>query len=286
VGEFQIPVLRQTVSSPPYFMKHSFLFLALSIMTFFCYGQTNDDNAFISNSYDKKVVKENHIDTILVTIDFESKKTEQFYAFDKLGNLTYTVTFDETGNKTSESILRYNPQGQLISKKDKEEMIDDNTSYFYNTNGLLERAVTKNKANETITVTYIYDKQKLVEETRKENTGKLITKYKYDTQDHLIDLTTLTIQGSDTKGTVAIHKSISYDSKGNKSSEDDTFFTKDTVVYQYDENNKLVVVQKGKDKARYSYNYKGLLIQKEITKFFFMDSPMTYTENYRYVARQ
>jgi uncharacterized protein RhaS with RHS repeats len=95
----------------------------------------------------------------------------------------------------------------------------------------------------------------------------------------------LALQGNDTKGTVAVHKSISYDSKGNKSLEEVTFFTKDTVVYQYDENNKLVVVQKGKDTERYSYNNKGLLIQKQITKFF-MDSPMTYTEKYRYVARQ
>ena len=254
-------------------------------MTFFCSGQTNDDNAFISNSYDKKAVKENYIDSISVTIDFANKKTERFYAFNKLGNLTYSVTIDDTGNKTSESMLKYNPQGQLISKKDKEEMIDDNTSYLYNTNGQLERAVTKNKASETITMTYIYDKQKLVEETRKESTGKLITKYKYDAQDRLTDLTTLTLQGSNSKGTVAIHKSIFYDSKGNKSFEEVTLFTKDTVVYHYDENNKLILVQKGKDTEKYSYNDKGLLIQKEITKFF-MDSPMTYTEKYSYVARQ
>jgi len=266
-------------------MKHSTLLLAVSILTLFCYGQANDDNAFIGNSYDKKIVKDNNIDTICVTIDFLDKKTERFYAFDKLGNLTYTVTFDETGNKTSESILKYNPQGQLVSKKDKEEMIDDNTSYFYNTNSQLERAVTKNKANETITETYIYDKQKLVEETRKENTGKLITKYRYDAQDRLIDLTTLTLQGNDTKGTVAIHKSISYDSKGNKSLEEVTFFTKDTVTYKYDENRKLILVQKEKDTEKYSYNDKGLLIQKDITKFF-IDSPMTYTEKYRYVTRQ
>ncbi len=254
-------------------------------MSFFCFGQTNDDNAFISNSYDNKIVKNNNIDTICVTIDFSDKKTERFYAFDKWGNLTYTVTLDEIGNRTSESNLKYNSHGQLISKKDKEEMIDDNTSYFYNTSGQLERAVTKNKAKETITTTYTYDKQKLIKETRKENTGKLITKYKYDTQDRLIDLTTLTLQGSDTKGAVAIHKTISYDSKGNKSLEEVTFFAKDSVVYKYDENNKLVLVKKGKDMEKYSYNNVGLLVQKEITKFF-MDSPMTYTEKYRYVVRQ
>ena len=158
-------------------MKHSALLLAISILTLFCYGQTNlfcygpanDDCAFSSNSYDKRVVKDNKIDTICVTIDISGNKTERFYAFDKMGNLIYTVTFDETGNKTSESILKYNPQEQLISKKDKEEMINDNTSYFYNTNGQLIKAVTKNKTNETIIVTYSYDQQKLVEETRKEN---------------------------------------------------------------------------------------------------------------------
>jgi YD repeat-containing protein len=266
-------------------MKHSFLLLSLSIMTLFCYGQTNDDNSLFSNSYDKKVVKDNNIDTICVVIDFSNKQTERFYAFDKLGNLTYTITFDETGNKTSESTLKYNSQGKLISKKDKEEMIDDSTSYFYNISGQLERAVTKNNANQTTTVTYTYDKQKLVEETRKENTGQLVTKYKYDTRDRLIELTTLTLQGNDTTGTVAVHKSISYDSKGNKSSEEATFFTKDTVVYQYNENNKLVVVQKGKDTERYYYNSRGLLTQKEITKFL-IDRPMTYTEKYRYVVRQ
>ena len=94
----------------------------------------------------------------------------------------------------------------------------------------------------------------------------------------------MTLQGNDTKGTVAIHKTISYDSKSNKSLEEVTFFTKDTIVYQYDNNNKLVLVQKGKDAEKYSYNNKGLLFQKEITKFI-MDSPMTYTESYRYVTR-
>jgi hypothetical protein len=266
-------------------MKHSILLLSLSIVTVCSFGQTNDDNAFITNSYNKKTIKDNNIDTISVIIDFSDKKTERFYAFDKSGNLTYTVTFDETGTKTSQSILKYNPEGQLFSKKDNEEMIDDSTTYFYNENGLLEKAVTKSKNKETVIVTYTYDKQKLVEETRKEKTGKLITKYKYDNQSRLVDLTTLTLQGNDTKGTVAIHKTISYDSKGNKSQEEIMFFTKDTVIYQYDENNKLALVQKGKDTEKYFYNDKGLLLQKEIVKFFF-DSPTTYSEKYRYVVRQ
>ena len=72
-----------------------------------------------SDEYDKKTIKENRIDTVCVTIDFSDKKIERFYAFDKLGNLIYTVTFDETGNKTSESILKYNSNGQLISKRIK-----------------------------------------------------------------------------------------------------------------------------------------------------------------------
>lgn len=266
-------------------MKHLSLILILSILTLFCNGQTNDDKAYFGNTYDKKVVKDYNIDTVCVVIDFYGKKTERFYAFDKVGNLTYTVTFDNTGNKTSESTLDYNPQGQLVSKKDAEEMINDNTSYLYNRNGQLERTVTKNKTNEIITTTYTYDKQKLVEETRKEHAGKLVTTYKYDTQDHLIDLTTLTIQGKDNKGTVAIHKSIFYDTKGNKALEEVTFITKDTVVYQYDENNKLLLVEKGKESERYSYDSIGLLIEKEITKFRIV-SPMTYTEKYRYVIRQ
>lgn len=266
-------------------MKHSILLLSLSIVTVCSFGQTNDDNAFIANSYNKKTIKDNNIDTIQVTIDLSGKKTKRIYTFDTSGNLTYTITFDEMGNKTSQSVLKYNPQGQLVSKKDNEEMIDDSTSYFYNKNGLLEKAVTKSKNKETVIVTYTYDKQKLVEETRKEKTGKLITKYKYDNQNRLVDLTTLTLQGNDTKGTVAIHKAISYDSKGNKSQEEIMFFTKDTVIYQYDENNKLVLVQKGKDTEKYFYNDKGLLLQKEIVKFFF-DSPTTYSEKYRYVVRQ
>jgi uncharacterized protein RhaS with RHS repeats len=274
-------------------MKHSALLLAILILTLFCYGQTNlfcygpanDDCSFILNSYDKKAIKDNKIDTIWVTINISEEKTERFYAFDKLGNLTYTVTSDETGNKTSESILKYNSQGQLISKKDKEEMTDDNTAYFYNTSNQLIKTVTKNKANETITVSYTYNKQKLIEETRKENTGKLITKYKYGAEGRLIDLMMLTLQGSDTKASVAMHKSVSYDSRGNKSLEEVTFLLKDTVVYQYDENNKLVSVQKGKDVAKYSYNNAGLLVQKEVTQFL-IDSPLTYTEKYRYVVRQ
>lgn len=274
-------------------MKHSVLFFAISILTLFshgqtnlfCYGPANDDCTFSMNSYDKKIIKDHKIDTVCVTIDFSGEKTERFYAFDKLGNLTYSVTFDETGNKTSESILKYNPQGQLISKKDKEEMIDDNTAYFYNTSNQLIKTVTKNKANESITVSYTYSKQKLVEEIRKESTGKLISKYKYDAQGRLIDFTLLTLKGSDTKGSVAMHKSTSYDSRGNKSLEEVTFFTKDTVVYQYDENNKLISVQKGKNEAKYFYNNAGLLVQKEITKFL-IDSPMAYTEKYRYVVRQ
>jgi len=254
-------------------------------MSVCCFGQTNDDNAFITNSFDKRAIKDNKIDTIYVTIDFSGKKTERLYAFDNFGNLTYTVTFNEKGNKTSQSILKYNSKGQLVSKEDNEEMIDDSTTYFYDANGILEKAVTENKNKETVMVTYTYDKQKLVEETRKEKTGKLITKYKYDNQSRLVDLTTLTLQGNDTKGTVAIHKTISYDGKGNKSQEEVTFFTKDTVVYQYDENNKLVLVQKGKDTEKYFYNDKGLLAQKDILKFL-IDTPMTYSEQYRYVVRQ
>lgn len=255
------------------------------MLTLFCHGQTNDDNAFFSNSYDKKIVRDNNIDTVCVVIDFSGKKTERFYAFDKFGNLTYTVTFDETGTKTSESILKYNSKEQLISKKDKEEMINDNTDYFYNASGQLEKAVTRNKDNEVITVIYSYDEQKLVEETRKERTGKLVTKYKYDKQNRLVDLTTLTLQGSDTKGTVAIHKTFSYDSNGNKSLEEVTFFTKDTVVYQYDEKNRLTLAQKSKDTEKYFYNNSGLLTQKDIVKFL-IDTPMNYSEKYRYVVRQ
>jgi hypothetical protein len=254
-------------------------------MTICCFGQTNDDKAFITNSYDKKTIKENNIDTIYVTIDFSGKKTERLYAFDRLGNLTYTATFNETGNKTSQSILKYNSKGQLIFEKDNEKLIDDSTTYYYNTNSLLERSLTKNKAKETIIVTYAYDKEKLLEETRKEKTGKSITKYKYDKKDRLIDLTTLTLQSNGSKGTAAFHKKISYDSKGNKYLEEVTFFTRDTVIYQYDENNKLISVQKGKDAENYSYNDKGLLIQKDITKYL-IDSPMTYSEKYRYALRQ
>ncbi len=254
-------------------------------MTLSGLGQTNDDNAFFTNSYDKKVVSSNNIDTICIVINFSGKKTERFYAFDKFGNLTYSITFDQTGTKTSESILKYNSQGQLIYRKDNDQMINNHTDYFYNANRDLAKAVTKEKDNEIITVMYSYDKQKLVEETRKERTGKLVTKYKYDKQNRLIDLTTLTLHGSDTKGTIAIHKTFSYDNNSNKSLEEVTFFTKDTIVYRYDEKNRLTLVQKGNDTEKYFYNDNGLLIRKDIVKFF-IDTPMSYAEKYRYVVRQ
>jgi hypothetical protein len=66
----------------PHFIKYSILLLSLSIMALCGFGRVNDDNAFMRNSYDKKIIKENRIDTICIAIDFSGEKTERFYAFD------------------------------------------------------------------------------------------------------------------------------------------------------------------------------------------------------------
>ncbi len=259
----------------------------LTTLSHLCFGQVNDEQTFLDNSYNKKAVKENKIDSVIekVQLHNNNKQIRRLFSFDNLGNLTYFVTTNEKGNKTSETVLKYNNRGQLISRKDKEEMIDNNSSYSYNKNDQLDKVITVNKDGETITVTYVYDGQNLIEEKRKENSSQLLTKYKYDNNRHLIDLTTLTFIGSDTKGAVALHKSIFYDSKGNKSLENVEFFKNDTITYKNDESNKLALVKKGKDTEKMFYNDNGLLIKKEVTKFF-MDRRSSYTEFYEYKIRK
>lgn len=266
-------------------MKFSVLFLVLSFIQSGCHAQVNDDDAFIYNKYDKRFVRDQKIDSVFVSFGLPDHKSCRFYAFDKAGNLTSSVTRDGNQQITSTSVLTYDINGRLTMRVDKEEMINDSTLYFYNEDGQPEKTLTWNMENDTLSVINTYHNKKLIRENRAEPTGRLITDYQYDAHDQIIEITVRSLQGNDTTGTVAIHKTFSYNSNGSKSREITTLFITDTSTYHYNSSGQLVFIQKSDDSEEYFYTPEGLLEKKVVTKSSF-NKPTTFTELYRYVTHK
>lgn len=292
-------------------MKH-----LLSITCLFLYlfsaAQVNDDAAFINGSYDKSYVKSRQIHSVNIEIVSKGNRLVRQHNFDSIGNLIYTSTSNEIGQKLNESHSKYNQFGDKISTsrvslnrntsdstsyervylsnkliKESSGKIGYSKEYYYNDLGQLVKITTTNDHGVTTSTLHRYDDAgKEIESVWMQNRSKKITKNIYDNQGSLIEFIETFYEPSDTVGKLFLHKRLLYNANGKIVKEEYLGgyfdFDKDTKEYFYDNSGNLVQYKTDKEILNFTYDINGYLSKKETR----LNGMLNSVETYSYRLRQ
>jgi hypothetical protein len=247
------------------------------------FAQVNEDVAYLDNSYDRSIISKHRIDTVTVVFTFPDKTFKRYFIFDTTGNWIHSVTVNEKGMQTSETTLNYDKDGKLIFKHDIEGNEHDSILFYYNSSGQLIKTEKKTGNGQTFIKTFLYEKDKLLEEHRTDEIGQFVTKYKYDIMGRVID-----IDEKSKNGFLHRHESIKYKSNVKIQKIHKKSFGEGIIKYSYDRKNRLTVLQNEyeKETVRYFYSEHNNLLLKKENRSTEADHPFTYTESYIYSVRK
>lgn len=269
-------------------MKSTFLINLLLFITLSCFSQDSEYDTLPAGINSSQTIRDYRIDSIIITRDFQGQKGTRYFTFDTMGKTTSIITLDDLGNKIMESLFIYNNDGNLIEKIDNEDMdgikIETKWICFYNNIGQATKLITVIDRKDTIKTTLTYGTNERIQESRSNKGERILINYKYDERNKLIETTGTFFNENDSNGTIGLHTQIFYNPYGNKILELVSFSTVDTIVYKYNNNNKLVSIQKRKSTEKYFYNESGLISKREIIRSS-PDQSYFYSEFYRYVIR-
>jgi hypothetical protein len=202
----------------------------------------------------------------ITTIDSDGKIESVKFYNDK-GNFTKKSSSSEENKLHLEEEFFYNDSSQIVEKRkyDYKGEINTTTKYFYNKKRQLIKTELGNSRDIDATWTYEYDEKgnKLTEMQKSGTMGNSITKYKYNTNN-------LLVQQDTSNDTIGKEETITYQySPKNQLIEKKTkayyFNTTITLTYSYNEMGKLIkLIEKSSNGVSsikdYSYDDKGLLI--------------------------
>jgi hypothetical protein len=263
-------------------MKKLLVLYTLLLLNQLSFSQVNDDITFFENSYDKKLIVANQIETVNIKMySHGSFFSSSHYDFDKLGNLTNLIISDSIGKRLSEFNFKYNSYGDLVFRK--ENNFESGNSYevnFFKTYKN-DRLVKDSSTELPFVYEYYYNENNQLTQTviSFDASGKMrkIISNIYGKDDQVVRIIEKIFNANtDTVGTIVSQRLVNYNVNGKKIEEieeiKDTygFLNKGSIEYIYDEKGNLSEI-KPINAAWYGYRYndQGLIISKHI----FMDLP-------------
>ena len=234
------------------------------------------------------------------------------HKFDSVGNLIYSSTSDETGQKLNESHSKYNQFGDKLCtiQIDLNDNEVDSTSYerdyrsnklikescpeigyskeyYYNDLGQLVKTTITNEEGPTTSTFHSYDiKGNEIESVWTQNRSKKTTKNIYDNNDKLIEIVETFFEPSDTIGKLFLHKRLTYGPNSKISKEEYLGgywdFDKETKEYKYDDVGNLIQYHEGQTTIKYTYDRNMRLLTKETAR----SNGAVTMENYNYCINE
>jgi YD repeat-containing protein len=254
--------------------------------------KVNDETAFISGDFDRKILAENRIMAIDVTNFIDGRKLgKRYFEFDENGQLSlmvYRNAQDEMVGIHSFFFDENNDLKKMISMN-LLTGINDTIHYFrVYKNDLL---ISDSSSDSEFVTKFIYNEKGLVAEEMNDYSGKSFGKmfsnqyFYYDEKNRKTESKRyFTSILSEMKPELTSHTEMVYNEKGWLTAENEKVAKSETgsTFYEYDEKGRCVRVTKEKGETRsFTYNANGLLVTKT-TKMSDFDMEMTHHYNYRF----
>lgn len=272
-------------------MKCLGFFILMLITASNCLGQDLENNTLPNELNSSKTIRENKIDSSIVTITYKKERITRYFVYDTLGNPLKITSIDKDGYKIGEFLFtyNYNDVGQIIERSEKEKTglkrRETKTFSVYDDKGREIRNCILNllKGDTIVTVSRYTDKE-TIHEILVRKVKMFVQTEKNDENNKVVEIGYAIFDRMGNEGKEGLIKAISYDEKGNIALEVFSYPKMDSSVYKYDKANKLISVQKRKSIEKYFYNELGL-----VKKILFSNLPIEddeyYSSEYRYIFR-